>query len=197
MITRLLKPLLATIALAIMLTFPGLVLAQGGAPCVPNDKGDGCLPTAPENALVDRAVPAFSNPTQVTNPLFPIAKLRSVVMLGRVDRLPFRTEVTLLPGTKTIAWNGQTVEVLVSQYVAFLDGRIREVALDWYAQADDGSVWYFGEDVFNYEAGVVADTDGTWLAGQDGPAAMVMPATLRVGDATDATRRLRALLVTA
>ncbi len=41
------------------------------------------------------------------------------------------------------------------------------MALDWYAQADDGSVWYFGEDVFNYEDGKVADTKGTWMASDD------------------------------
>ena len=153
-----------------------------GARCVPNETDGGCLPTAPESALVDLAAPTFANPTNVTNPLFPISRLHSVLMLGRVDRLPFRTEVTLLPETKTIAWNGQAVEVLVSQYVAYLDGRIHEVAIDWYAQADDGSVWYFGEDVFNYEDGVVADTNGTWLAGKDGPAAMIMPADPQVGD---------------
>jgi hypothetical protein len=70
----------------------------------------------------------------------------------------------------------------VSQYVAYLDGRIQEVALDFYAQADDGSVWYFGEDVYNYVNGVVADTSGTWLAGKEGPAAMIMPANPEVGD---------------
>ena len=64
----------------------------------------------------------------------------------------------------------------IHQYVAYSGGRILEVALDWYAQADDGSVWYFGEDVFNYEDGVVADTHGTWLAGRDGPPGMIMPA---------------------
>jgi hypothetical protein len=53
-----------------------------------------------------------------------------------------------------------------------LDGRNEEVALDFYAQADDGSVWYFGEDVYNYRDGVVVSTDGTWLAGKEGPAAM-------------------------
>ena len=60
--------------------------------------------------------------------------------------------------------------------VAYLDGRIHEVALDWYAQADDGSAWYFGEDVFNYEDGKVADTEGTWIVGGETPAAMIMPA---------------------
>jgi len=76
----------------------------------------------------------------------------------------------LLPDTRVIEWiPGQFVRVLVSEYVAYLDGRIEEVALDFYAQADDGSVWYFGEDVFNYEGGAVADLSGTWLAGKEGP----------------------------
>lgn len=140
------------------------------------------LPTAPESQRVDLAAPTFSHPTQVTNPLFPIGELQRVILLGTVDGLPFRTETTLLPETKTIEWNGQPVETLVSQYAAFLDGRIHEVALDWYAQADDGSVWYFGEDVYNYESGVVADTHGTWQAGRDGPAAMIMPGSPQVGN---------------
>ena len=42
----------------------------------------------------------------------------------------------------------------VSQYVAFLDGRIAEVAYDLYAQDDTGAVWYFGEDVLNFADGV-------------------------------------------
>ncbi len=46
----------------------------------------------------------------------------------------------------------------------------------------DGSVWYLGEDVFNYEGGVVADTEGTWLAGRDGPAALIMPADPKPGN---------------
>jgi hypothetical protein len=78
-------------------------------------------------------------------------------------------------------WQGKTVDTAVIQYVAYLDGRIHEVAIDWYAQADDGSVWYFGEDVFNYEDGKVADTKGTWVAGDTTPAAMIMPAQPHVG----------------
>ena len=71
---------------------------------------------------------------------------------------------------------------MLSQYVAYLDRQIVEVALDRYAQADDGSVWYFGEDVIDYENGGAYFTEGTWLTGRDGPPAMVMPAILRVGD---------------
>jgi len=142
------------------------------------------LQLASKSERVDLVAPPFSKPTEITNPLFPISELHSALLNGTVDGKPFRTETTLLPGTRIIEWpKGRPVETLVSQYVAFLDGRIEEVALDFYAQADDGSVWYLGEDVFNYKDGLIADRAGTWLAGRDGPAAMIMPADPKVGDA--------------
>jgi hypothetical protein len=143
------------------------------------NSGRGCSPTSKR---VDLVRPSFSNPTKITNSLFPISRLHSALLLGHVDGKPFRTETTLLPGTQEIAWDGERVRVLVSQYVAYLDGRLEEVALDRYAQADDGSVWYFGEDVYDYRNGAVALTEGTWLAGRDGPPAMIMPAKPKVGD---------------
>jgi hypothetical protein len=142
----------------------------------------GGLQVAPESERVDLKVPRFSDPTTVTNPLFPVSRQESVLLLGRVDGQAFRTEVTLLPETRIVEWEGQQVETLVSQYVAYLDGRIHEVAYDFYAQDDAGAVWYFGEDVFNFKDGFIADTHGTWIAGKDGPAAMIMPADPQVGD---------------
>ena len=143
------------------------------------------LAVAPEDQRVDLTAPPFSDPTQVTNPLFPISDLRSAVLAGRIDGEPFHTETTLMPYTRTIEWApGRSVETLVSQYTAFLDGHIQEVALDYYAQADDGSVWYFGEDVNDYNArGLVAFQTDSWLAGPDGPPAMIMPGDPKVGDA--------------
>src|SRR4029450_10646 len=120
-------------------------------PCGTVD-GRGC---APPGKRVDLTQPSFSHSTSVTNPLFPISRLRSVVLLGHVDGKPFRTETTLLPGARTVAWNGGRIRVRVSQYMAYLDGRLEEVALDRYAQADDGSVWYLGEDVFDSRKGAV------------------------------------------
>ena len=156
--------------------------SRTGTTAIPQPTLLGDISVAPASQRVDVAVPTFSDPTNVTNPLFPASRQRSVLLLGRVDAKPFRTEVTLLPETRIIEWGGQRVEVLVSQYVAFLDGRIHEVAYDFYAQADDGSVWYFGEDVFNFREGVIVDTHGTWIAGKDGPAAMIMPADPKIGD---------------
>jgi hypothetical protein len=143
------------------------------------------LPLAPDSKRVDLATPPFTHPTQVTNPLFPISKLYSAVLNGTIDGKPFHTETTLLPYTRALEWPaGHQVEALVSQYVAFLDGTIQEVALDYYAQADDGSVWYFGEDVFDYnKEGLIAFTTDSWTTGQDGPPAMIMPAQPKVGEA--------------
>jgi hypothetical protein len=136
---------------------------------------------APDSARVDLVMPSFSDSTKVTNPLFPISRLNAVI-LGEVDGEPLKIETTLLPRTKTVEWSGQRVEALQSQFCAYLEGRITEVAVDLYAQADDGSVWYFGEDVVDYERGVAATTAGTWRVGLDGPAAMIMPGHPKVGD---------------
>ncbi|NUL04770.1 hypothetical protein HRW07_16365 [Streptomyces lunaelactis] len=141
-----------------------------------------CLPLAPDKDRVDLAAPVFSRPTSITNPLHPSSEVQQVIYGGQVGGKPFRTEFSLLPDSRTIALGGEQVKVRTLQYMALSDGRIEEIALDWFAQADDGSVWYLGEDVFNYADGVVADTDGTWIAGKSAPAAMIMPAQPRTGD---------------
>jgi len=156
---------------------------ERGSRTIPQPVVPGDIPVAPEDKRVDLSVPTFSDPTDVTNPLFPVSKQESVLMVGHVDGKPFRTEVTLLPETRIIEWQGQRVETLASQYTAYLDGRIQEVAYDLYAQADDGSVWYFGEDVADFENGAIVTKEGTWFAGKDGPAAMIMPSGPKVGDA--------------
>jgi hypothetical protein len=154
---------------------------SAGSRSIPQPDVSG-LDVAPDAARVDLRVPTFSHPTDITNPLFPVSDQASVLMLGQVEGKPFRTEVTLLPDHEVIRWAGMDVEVLVSQYVAYLDGKIDEVAYDRYAQADDGSVWYFGEDVFDFRDGGIVVTEGTWLAGRDGPPAMIMPSHPHVGD---------------
>jgi len=156
-----------------------------GPTCVPPvpAKAGACLSLAPQDRRVDLTAPTFSNPTAVTNPLHPSARTDQVIYGGQVDGGTFRTEFSRVPDRKRITWNGQTFDGITMQYLAFADGRIQEVALDWFAQADDGSVWYLGEDVFDYEDGAVADTEGTWVAGPKAPAAMIMPAHPASGDA--------------
>jgi len=140
------------------------------------------LSTASYSERVDTTQPTFSDPTTITNPLFPISTLTQVIQVGAEAGERLRHEITLLPRTRTIEWMGQDVETLVRQFAAYRDGQILEVAYDYFAEADDGSVWYFGEDVDNYEDGVIADHEGSWLAGRDGPPGMIMPAKPERGD---------------
>jgi hypothetical protein len=146
------------------------------------ERTDACLPVAPDSERIDLVAPTFSRPTPITNPLHPTSRVEQVIFGGHVDNKPFRTEVTLLPETKPTPYRGATIDTALIQYVAYLDGRIQEVAIDRYAQADDGSVWYFGEDYSAFEDGKVTDTKGTWVVDDKTPAAQIMPAHPQVGD---------------
>jgi hypothetical protein len=55
---------------------------------------------------------------------------------------------------------------VILQDVSFVEGQLVEVTYDYFAQADDGGVYYLGEDVTNYENGWIADHAGTWLVGR-------------------------------
>ena len=150
-----------------------LMLIAGGGPAAGADL---------QASRVDQGSPTFTDPTRITNPLFPKDRRTQVIQLGVEGEGTVRFEVTQLPDPRVISWEGRRIKTVVTHFVAYTNGRLVEVALDYYAQSDDGAVWYFGEDVDNYADGLLVDHDGTWLAGRDGPPGMIMPARPRVGD---------------
>jgi hypothetical protein len=155
--------------------------AKTARPCG-TQTGTGC---ASASSRVDLFEPVFSaNSAKITNPLNPVSELKSGVFLGQVDGLPFRTETTVLPNTRIVQVNGVAVETLVYQYMAFSDGRLQEVAIDYFAEDVNKNVWYFGEDVADYdENGRVTTNEGTWFFGKDNaPLAMIMAANPKVGN---------------
>ena len=78
------------------------------------------------------------------------------------------------------------VECVVVRDTVWLDGEVAEDTYDWYAQDDDGNVWYFGEDSAEYENGVVVSTEGSWEADiDDAKPGIIMPAVPQIGDAED------------
>ena len=122
-------------------------------------------------------LPVFSKPTEITNPYFPVASIAQTIAFGTDGGSSVREEVTLLPGTKDIVWAGGTTPVRVTQFAGYSDGELVEVAYDYFAQADNGDVYYMGEDVANYSQGQVTDHSGSWLAGKDGALpGLIMPA---------------------
>ena len=92
--------------------------------------------------------------------------------------------VEVLEETRVV--NGVTCVVVRDQ--EFLDELLIEDTHDWYAQDDDGNVWYMGESVINYEYDdddniISTDNEGSWEAGVDGAIpGIIMKATLIIGD---------------
>lgn len=78
-------------------------------------------------------------------------------------------------GTETIevyvtkeAKNVMGVDTVVVWDRVWLDGELTENTKDWYAQDDEGNVWYFGEMSEELSGGEVVSTEGSWEAGVDG-----------------------------
>ncbi|WP_438854310.1 hypothetical protein [Agromyces sp. M3QZ16-3] len=83
----------------------------------------------------------------------------------------FRVVVTVTTDTREIA-NGVTARVV--RDTVYQGDTIVEDTFDWYAQRDDGSVWYLGEDTAEFEDGEIATTEGSFEAGVDGAEAGVL-----------------------
>jgi hypothetical protein len=123
----------------------------------------GCAHVSPqENSQTEP--PRFSHPQAITNPYLPLAFLKQDVLeneSGRVERTA-KPEVH-----KIFQVDGQTVEALVVEDRDYENGRLTEVTLDYFAQADDGAVYSLGEDVDEYKNGQVVGHGGAWLWGKD------------------------------
>jgi hypothetical protein len=124
--------------------------------------------------------PRFSHPQAITNPYLPLASLKQDVLenqSGRVERTA-KPEVH-----KTFQDGGQTVEALAVEDRDYENGKLAEATLDYFAQADDGTVYYLGEDVDEYKDGRVVGHCGAWLWGRDTRhPGVLMPAHPQVGD---------------
>jgi hypothetical protein len=100
----------------------------------------------------------------ITNTYFPLNPGKTYTYSGETPDGIETVVVTVLSETKQVAG----VNCTVVRDVVSLDGVIIEDTYDWYAQDDEGNVWYFGEDVSNYENGEFKDKEGSFEAGMDG-----------------------------
>jgi hypothetical protein len=115
----------------------------------------------------------------ITNPLFPISLTGPRVFTGEDidpdtgERITTRLESQVLAEQRTI----MGVSVTVLEEKAFEDDQLVERALDFFAQHRNGDVYYFGEEVDNYEDGALKDHHGQWTAGDgDNRPGVLMPA---------------------
>jgi hypothetical protein len=126
-------------------------------------------------------LPKFSHPREITNPYLPLASLKQDILQNknqRVERVS-RAEVR-----KAFHVGGQTIEALAVEDREFgTGGNLTEATLDYFAQDDDGNVYYLGEDVDEYSRGRITGHSGAWLLGKDTQTpGLLMPAHPKIGD---------------
>lgn len=166
---------LLTTALAIILIFSFSGCNTGGG-------GGGDDETCPEPtldiSLCDPDTVVFS--TNIDNEFFPLTLATELVLEGEDDGETVRVEITVPGDTEEVAG----VETLVMIETEYEDGELVEISRNFIAQAADGTVCYFGEDVDDYENGVIVSHSGEWRAGENGALpGILMPGDPQVGDA--------------
>ena len=132
------------------------------------------------------AVQTFVPGAPIDNPYFPMLDSLTRIYEGEKEDggeiVTERFEQTNL-GAGPILLGVQTQ---IQRDRAFDGDLIVEDTLDYYAQDTDGNVWYFGEDVTNYEYDdqgneIGTNTASSWLAGVNGALpGIIMPSNLAV-----------------
>lgn len=161
--------------------------SKAGAAGVPPTAAS-AAPTPGPPPAAPVTVPDTINPTEfrphVTHPLFPLSSLRSLEFSGTErdaetgKTVKTRAVKRLLHKTDVIA--GVTVAVLEAK--EYEDGDLVEITEDYFAEHRDGSVWYFGERVKDYEDGKVVGHEGQWLAGEgNNKPGLYLPANPTIG----------------
>jgi hypothetical protein len=95
---------------------------------------------------------------------FPLKPGTAFIYEGKTEKGNEHVEVVVSSKTKVILG---VACVVVSDTVT-VNGKLEEATLDWYAQDNQGNVWYFGEDSKEYKGGKVVSTKGSWEAGVNG-----------------------------
>ncbi len=155
-----------------------LLFGCGGGSGGGNGGGGECPETTLDIVVCD---PAAGGPFSLTidNAFFPQVVGELLVLEGMDDGELIHLEIEVLNETEVV--DGVTTRVV--EEAEWIDGELAEISRNFFAQAPDGTVCYFGEDVDIYEGGVVVSHEGAWRSGVDGArSGIFMPANPLVGD---------------
>jgi len=110
--------------------------------------------------------------SRVTNSFLPLTPGSTFSFRTETDKGSEIGEIEILNETKTIL--GITCTVVKDR--VYLNNQLIEDTYDWFAQDQNGNVWYMGEQVDNYVNGVIDNHYGSWEAGVDGAEPGIMMA---------------------
>ncbi len=133
------------------------------------------LPAIAQTIAFDKS--NFHDPLKIDNKYFPLKPGTVMIYEGTdEDGKSTRDVFTVTNDTKEI----QGIATRVVNDSAFVEGDLEETTHDWFAQDDDGNVWYLGEFTTELPS---ESHKGSWEAGVKGAkAGIIMEAQPKVGD---------------
>lgn len=103
--------------------------------------------------------------SSIDNPYLPYIPGSKWVYEARLeDGTLERNEIEVLRETRDV--NG--IAATVVHDTVYVGSQLVEETYDWYAEDKEGNVWYLGEEVDNYENGILVDHAGSWEWGVNG-----------------------------
>ena len=123
--------------------------------------------------LPDFESASFGDSLTIDNPYFHLEPGTTFVYEPVPNEDNVVNMITVTNDTKTITVDGKSIDCRVVYDVESVGGFITEETYDWYAQDDDGNIWYCGEDTIEYLydedwSFIGTSTEGSWEAGVDG-----------------------------
>lgn len=116
---------------------------------------------------------------RIDNPYFPLVPGTNYIYEGHSAEGLVHTEFFVTHNTKQIL-GVTTVEV---HDTVTTNGELTEDTLDWFAQDQEGNVWYFGENTMELIGGRPSTLDGSFVAGENGAKpGIIMKAHPAIGD---------------
>jgi hypothetical protein len=100
----------------------------------------------------------------ITNPYYPLSPGKTYIYEGQAEEGSEIDSVFVTYQTKTILG----VICRIVNDIVYSDNVLIEQTYDWYAQDNEGNVWYMGEASTQYENGKITGTEGSWEAGVNG-----------------------------
>ena len=148
----------------------GLLLGCGGSASAPSAPQTPQVSKAAQSAQASQSAGngQFSQPVAVDNPMFPLAVGTQFNYQGKIvqdgESKPHTVTFTVTDVSKVV----DGVQTVVAWDRDFLEGKLQEQELAFFAQDDQGNVWNFGEYPEEYENGKFTGAPSTWIRGVDG-----------------------------
>jgi hypothetical protein len=113
------------------------------------------------------------------NPFFILEPNYQLVLVGEEDGEEVILTITVLNETREV--NGTETRIVEERETVI--GELVEVSRNFFAICEEtNSVFYFGEEVDDYENGRIVGHEGAWLAGENNSrAGIIMPGTILLG----------------